>query len=78
MLKIAPTSADMASSEDLTHSSAIIGWGVEPKDGTKYWIVRNSFGQQFGENGDIKVIRGQNAFNIESYPGGYEVDLISY
>lgn len=55
ILKVAPNNAlsfaqqlselnsDMV--EELTHSSAIIGWGVEPKDGTKYWIVRNSFGQ---------------------------------
>lgn len=85
VLKLAPETAlaektnEMNSDvvAELTQSSAIIGWGIE-KDGTKYWIVRNSFGQQFGENGDIKVLRGQNAFNIESFPGGYEVEMISY
>ncbi|MFN9898932.1 MAG: C1 family peptidase, partial [bacterium] len=30
--------------QNLDHSVAILGWGVDPKTGTKVWIVRNSFG----------------------------------
>ena len=79
ILKISPDNAQAKEGADmideLSHTSSIIGWGVDPKDGTKYWIVRNAFGQTWGENGDFKVIRGQNAFNIESFPGGYDVIL---
>ena len=82
ILKISPNNVQTEKGADLvdelSHSSSIIGWGVDPKDRTKYWIVRNAFGQNWGENGDFKVLRGQNAFNIESFPGGYEVELISY
>ena len=62
----------------LTHATTIIGWGVDPKDHTKYWIVRNSYGPNWGDKGDLKVLRGVNAFNIESFAGGYDVELISY
>ena len=49
-------------SELPNHASVIIGWGEE--NNQKYWIVRNTFGTQFGNNGDMKVKRGQ--FMIES------------
>ena len=44
------------------HASVIIGWGEENQ--SKYWIVRNTFGKSFGNNGDMKVKRGE--FMIES------------
>ena len=41
----------------LTHSTLIIGYGVE-QDGEKFWIVRNSYGPGWGDNGNFKVRRG--------------------
>jgi hypothetical protein len=29
---------------DMNHSVVIVGWGKDAKTGTKYWIVRNSYG----------------------------------
>lgn len=46
-----------------THSVSIVGWSEQ--NGIKYWIVRNSFGTQWGENGFFNVERGANTFNIE-------------
>ena len=64
--------------DSLTHATTLIGWGVSPKDQTKYWIVRNSYGPNWGDEGDFKVLRGKNAFYIENFAGGYDVELISY
>ena len=47
------------------HSVIITGWG-ETEDGTKYWVVRNSWGPRWGLNGFFKIVRGENALGIES------------
>ena len=48
----------------LTHSTLLIGYGSE--DGENYWIVRNSYGSQWGESGNYRIRRGQNDFGCES------------
>lgn len=50
---------------DMNHSVVIVGWGVEKKSGTKYWIVRNSYGPTWGMSGDFYVKRGANDFGME-------------
>lgn len=42
----------------------IVGYGEE--NGEKFWLVRNSYGPGWGENGNFKVRRGQNDFGAEA------------
>jgi len=49
---------------DISHIISIVGFGVE--DDTPYWLVRNSWGTHWGEDGFVRVIRGINNINIES------------
>jgi cathepsin B len=46
------------------HAIEIVGWGEE-KD-KKYWIIKNSWGTQWGNDGYFKMSRGKNDCEIES------------
>jgi cathepsin B len=45
------------------HAVKIIGWGVESENegnkGNKYWLIQNSWGEDWGENGVAKISMGQ-------------------
>ncbi|EAT38474.1 AAEL009637-PA [Aedes aegypti] len=46
------------------HAIRILGWGVE--DGTKYWLIANSWNSDWGDNGFFKILRGEDHLGIES------------
>ncbi|XP_065222150.1 cathepsin B-like cysteine proteinase 4 [Planococcus citri] len=46
------------------HAVKIIGWGEE--FGVKYWLISNSWGENWGEKGTFRMIRGENHCNIET------------
>jgi hypothetical protein len=47
------------------HAVSVIGFG-ESKAGEKYWLVRNSWGTEWGDKGYFKILRGVNECEIES------------
>jgi len=41
--------------ESVDHVVSVVGWGTDASTKSKYWIVRNSWGQYWGEFGYIRV-----------------------
>ena len=45
------------------HSVKIIGWGIE--NDVPYWLVANSWNEDWGDKGLFKIKRGSNECGIE-------------
>jgi len=45
------------------HCIKVIGWGVE--NGTPYWLCNNSWTTYWGDDGQFKILRGQDECGIE-------------
>ncbi|CAH0548106.1 unnamed protein product [Brassicogethes aeneus] len=45
------------------HAIKILGWGVE--NDTPYWLIANSWNEDWGDQGYFKILRGKNHVGIE-------------
>ena len=51
------------------HAVLVVGWGIE--NGKKYWQIKNSYGDKWGENGYFRIKRGTGHCGI-----GYGVNAL--
>lgn len=54
---------DKTNQTDVDHAISVVGWGEEKN--TKFWVVRNSWGSYWGEDGWFRIVRGANNLGIE-------------
>ena len=54
---------DTTGCTSLDHSISIAGYGTDPEHGD-YWVIRNSWGTDWGENGYVYVAYGSNVCGI--------------
>jgi len=48
------------------HCLSVLGWGTDRSSGFDYWIIKNSWGSEWGSEGIFRFIRGQDLCGIES------------
>lgn len=56
---------------DVNHAVLAVGYGHDDESGMDYWIVKNSWGEDWGDEGYFKIQRGENICGIaqcNSYP----------
>jgi cathepsin H len=71
------SSACGSTTMDVNHAVLAVGYGTE--NGNPYWLVKNSWSTEWGDQGYFKILRGKNQCGIavcNSYPNSV-VDLIS-
>jgi cathepsin X len=70
--------SDESASKGTDHVVSIVGWETNADTGVKNWIVRNSWGEYWGNMGFFKIEMGKNLLGIESNiawatPGSYSL-----
>jgi hypothetical protein len=70
--------SDESYSQDTNHIVSIVGWETDPNTKETSWIIRNSWGEYWGEMGFMRLLAGKNLLGIEeevawATPGSFTV-----
>ena len=52
---------------EINHIALLVGYGKDSETGKDYWIVKNSWGENWGEGGYFRIKRGSSTCGINTY-----------
>lgn len=58
------------------HAIVLVGYGYDNRNRCDYWLIRNSWGPDWGDRGHFKLQRGVNACGIVNPYEGYRTHVI--
>eukprot|EP00818_Percolomonas_sp_WS_P005423 CAMPEP_0117442986 /NCGR_PEP_ID=MMETSP0759-20121206/4449_1 /TAXON_ID=63605 /ORGANISM="Percolomonas cosmopolitus, Strain WS" /LENGTH=427 /DNA_ID=CAMNT_0005234921 /DNA_START=237 /DNA_END=1520 /DNA_ORIENTATION=+ len=61
--------------EATNHIVVIVAWGEDETTGTKFWELQNSWGSSWGEQGYMRIVRGEDMCTIEHQTVHYNMDV---
>lgn len=59
--------ASAGSAANLNHAVLLMGYGVDEATHLPYWTIKNSWGEDWGESGYFRILRGRNECGIGAY-----------
>jgi hypothetical protein len=58
-----PKSQTLGADPEVNHALLLVGYGTDPDYG-EYWLAKNSFGTDWGENGFVRIARNQGLYGM--------------
>lgn len=60
-------SKDECNKDGINHAVTLVGYGNDADSGLDYWIIKNSWGKDWGENGYFRMRRGEGTCGCNCY-----------